>query len=263
MNDSGEQRWPPWYGPVALLAGLLIASVAEAILVGGARSSNISPTVTDVATVIQDLAFVAVAVLLAGLLAPVRAEQFGLRAPPSRSAAAGIALLGLVVFYIGSAIWFAALNTSGAEKGFVKEIGGNAGTLGILGACVVACVVAPICEEILFRGFMFRALRNWGGFWPAALITAAFFGAVHGLSAPAVDLLPLALLGFVLCAVYQRTGSLYPCIAIHVLNNTIAFGADEHWGVRIIELTVGSFAVVALLLWLVQIGSARWMPVSD
>ena len=112
----------------------------------------------------------------------------------------------------------------------MKEIGGNSGTLGILAACAVTCVVAPICEEFLFRGFIFASLRNWRGPWPAAIITGVLFGVVHGLSAPAVDLLPLAFLGFVLCVVYQRTGSLYPCIALHLLNNAIAFGADEHGG---------------------------------
>jgi membrane protease YdiL (CAAX protease family) len=124
-------------------------------------------------------------------------------------------------------------------------------------------VVAPICEELLFRGFIFSALRNWRGPWPAALITGVLFGAVHGLSAPAQDLLPLAFLGFVLCLIYQQTGSLYPCIVLHLLNNSIAFGADEHWGLRILELTAGSLATVALVLYLVQLASARWMPVSD
>jgi len=64
--------------------------------------------------------------------------------------------------------------------------------------------------------------------------------------------LPLAFLGFVLCVVYQRSGSLYPCIALHLLNNTIAFGTDEHWQLRIVELTVASLAAVALVLYLVR-----------
>ena len=99
--------------------------------------------------------------------------------------------------------------------------------------------------------------------WPAAAITGILFGLVHGLSAPAVDLVPLAILGFVLCLVYERAGSLYPAIVLHVLNNAIAFGSDEHWTLRIFEAAVASLAAVALLLALVHLASSRWTPASD
>jgi hypothetical protein len=48
-----------------------------------------------------------------------------------------------------------------------------------------------------------------------------------------------------------------------VINNAIAFGADEHWNVRIVELGAASLASVALVLALVQLASARWTPASD
>ena len=40
---------------------------------------------------------------------------------------------------------------------------------------------------------------------------------------------------------------------LHLLNNSIAFGADEHWGVRIVWLTLASLAAVALVLALVRL----------
>ena len=46
--------------------------------------------------------------------------------------------------------------------------------------------------------------------WPAAIITGLVFGGVHAGSAPVVDLVPLAGLGFGLCLLYRYTGSLYP-----------------------------------------------------
>jgi hypothetical protein len=268
VNDAGEQRWPPWYGPLGLIAGLGLGIFGGVIVdliahAGGASLTNVSPGLTDLETVIQDLGFILAAVYLASRVGLVRPGQFGLRFTGSRWRAVALVGCGLVAFYLLSLVWFTALHTSGTEKTLVKEIGGNAGTLGILAACAVTCVVAPLCEEFLFRGFIFAALRNWRGPWPAAAITGVLFGIVHGLSAPAVDLLPLAFLGVVLCLVYQQTGSLYPCIALHLLNNTIAFGADEHWGVRIVELTLASLATVALVLYLVRIASARWTPVSD
>ena len=53
-------------------------------------------------------------------------------------------------------------------------------------------MVAPICEELLFRGYIFTALRNWRGTLPAALIIGLLFGGVHVGSAPVLDLVPLA-----------------------------------------------------------------------
>ena len=101
-------------------------------------------------------------------------------------------------------------------------------------------MVAPICEEFLFRGFIFTALRNWRGTWPAAIITGLLFGGVHVGSAPVVDLVPLAFLGFGLCLLYRITGSLYPCIAAHSLNNSIAYGSLESWSFGQVILLLGA-----------------------
>jgi len=268
---SGTERWKPWFGPVALIGGLVIAVIGGAIVVlvaqGGAaaHTTQLSPGETDIATLIQDLAFVGVAVALARSVGPVSPSQFGLRPPSDRWRAAALVVGGLVAFFVISAVWLSLLHVSGEERQLVKDIGGYGGTLDVVAACAVTTVLAPICEETLFRGLMFRSLSNWRGPWPAALITGALFGAVHGLSAPAADLLPLAFLGVLLCAIYQWTSSLYPCIALHVLNNSISLGADEHWVWRAVELVVGALAAVAFVLWLVRLASARWLatPATD
>jgi CAAX protease family protein len=269
MIRSAADRWKPWWGPVALVVGLLVGAVGGAIaaaaIPGGIRHGNtLSPAATDVATVIQDLAFVAAALALARLAAPLRPRQFGLLGPRSLWRAIGMIVAVGVLFLLVADIYFAALHTSGQEKSLVNKIGGNAGTLGVLAVCVLTTVIAPICEELLFRGFMFRALLNWRGFWPAAVITGIIFGLVHGASAPAVDLAPLAFLGFCLCALYYLTGSLYTTIGLHLINNALALSGDENWGGgRTLALLGGSLAAVALVLALVRLASERWTPVSD
>jgi uncharacterized protein len=264
-----EQRWRPWYGPLALVMGLLagtVGGVVAAIAVPGGivNRNSLSPTATDIATVIQDLCFVGAALILAAQVAPPRPEQFGLRRPRSIARAAGLVVAAGLAFLLISAAYFSLLHSSGQEKEFVKEIGGKAGTLGVLAVCALTTVIAPICEELLFRGFIYRSLRNWRGPWPAAVLTGVLFGVVHGVSAPAVDLAPLALLGLLLCGIYERTGSLYPCIAAHVINNALALSADESWGVgRAVGLLAAAVALVALVLASVRLASARWTPASD
>ena len=66
------------------------------------------------------------------------------------------------------------------------------------------------------------ALWRRMGPWLAALITGVVFGLIHGLSSPIEFLPPLALLGFVLCILRWRTGSIYPCFVLHATNNAIA-----------------------------------------
>ena len=65
--------------------------------------------------------------------------------------------------------------------------------------------------------------------------------------AAAQYLIPLGFLGFVLCIVRWKTRSLYPCMALHSVNNSIALGYNElHWnGGEILGLVAGSVAVIA------------------
>jgi len=80
----------------------------------------------------------------------------------------------------------------------------------------IAVLVAPLAEEMLFRGVLFAAMRARFGFWAAALASSLVFGVVH--LAPA-QLLPLAALGMVLAWMYERTGSLWPSVVAHTVQN--------------------------------------------
>jgi membrane protease YdiL (CAAX protease family) len=255
--------WPWWTAPAALVGGLLLAAVGglavdipAALLFGvSISSSNLPGGLEILDTAVQDAMFVLSAVLFAKVGArTVRAWQFGLQRPgigwlSPRVGwlwAAGMGLVTLFTFLVLSVAWAEILNVNSKEK-LLEQLGTNEGTALLLLSAALTCVVAPICEEFLFRGFIFRALYNWRGTWPAALITGLIFGGIHAGSAPAVDLLPLAALGFGLCVLYRYTGSLYPCIAAHSLNNSLAFGDLEGWGWQIPVLAVSALAAIALL----------------
>lgn len=83
---------------------------------------------------------------------------------------------------------------------------------------LIAVAGAACCEELLFRGALFGSLRRHLGFWPAALLSGMLFGAVH-FSIP--HFLPLTALGVVFAWLYQRTGSIWPAIFMHALQNLI------------------------------------------
>jgi membrane protease YdiL (CAAX protease family) len=80
----------------------------------------------------------------------------------------------------------------------------------------VACVLAPLNEELLFRGAIFRFCRQRFGRPAALLISGVLFGALHGNWASFV---PLAVLGIALALAYERTGDLRVSILAHGLFN--------------------------------------------
>ena len=111
-----------------------------------------------------------------------------------------------------------------ARIGVVPQETNLDGDLGTVAAGVLIIVAAPISEEIFFRGFLFGGFRRRLSFPLAALISAVNFGLFHYTGASSIAVVPqLAFLGFLLCAVYEETGSIYPTIALHMLNNTLAF----------------------------------------
>jgi len=82
-------------------------------------------------------------------------------------------------------------------------------------------VIAPIWEELTFRGLIFPALNRFIGFVPSILVSSLLFGLIHP-QGPAL-VLSLAWVGAVSCVVSYRTKSLVPCIVLHCLHNTAIF----------------------------------------
>ncbi|HEY7952630.1 MAG TPA: type II CAAX endopeptidase family protein, partial [Solirubrobacteraceae bacterium] len=205
--ESGPRSWRPWTAPAALLAGVVLAAVGGLIIdvpaalffgVKISSASKLPPGLEILNTAVQDVAFVGAVVIFAQLGGRKFATwQIGLR-PIGLWRAVGAVLLTVVVFFIFTGIWSAAMEVSTKEK-LLEQLGANESTLLLLASAVLTCVVAPVCEEILFRGYIFAALSNWHGWLLAAILTGLVFGGVHVGSAPVVDLVPLAFLGFALC----------------------------------------------------------------
>jgi uncharacterized protein len=151
----------------------------------------------------------------------------------------------------------AALDIKSKDR-LPSELGADKSTVALVAVAVLVCVIAPIAEETFFRGYFFNALRSWRGLWPAAIITGLVFGAIHVGSAPPPFLVPLAVFGFILCLLYWRTGSLYPCIALHALNNALAFGVSQHWTWQIPVTMAGALVIVGAIV--LPVGGVRRRP---
>jgi len=93
------------------------------------------------------------------------------------------------------------------------------GLLGFGVALAIASGIVPFAEEIFFRGFLFPGLARRFGFAAGALLSAVVFGAAH-LSGD--SFIPLSFFGLVLALLYGATGSIFPGIMMHSINNSIA-----------------------------------------
>ena len=89
------------------------------------------------------------------------------------------------------------------------------------GGYFALAILAPVAEEIVFRGaILHRLLDTSTGHWPAILVSALLFALVHINPAQ----MPHAfLMGIMLGWIYYRAGSAIPCIVFHWLNNTMAY----------------------------------------
>ena len=98
-----------------------------------------------------------------------------------------------------------------------------------------AIVVAPIGEEIMFRGVLYSAIRQRGSRSLAMGTTAVLFALIHFYP---VGFLPLIFLSLVQIVIYERTQSLFAPICLHALFNTVNFTlivAHPKWAEELIK----------------------------
>jgi membrane protease YdiL (CAAX protease family) len=147
-------------------------------------------------------------------------RALGLRRPlRSPIGLAAAAYLGYVVV----ALVYAAL-AEPQQEDITRDLGLGQGAFGTIAAGVLIVIAAPFAEELFFRGFIFGGLRSRLSFPAAALFSGLIFGLFHFTGPGSIAVVPqLALLGFALAWLYEETGSIYPPIAVHAVNNALAF----------------------------------------
>ncbi len=213
----------PSDGCVGCLAAALFAVVAAFLAMPGdlpALLQGQTPPVRLASVFAGQAGLLAgVALVVARSRVPWRQALAVSATPPSALLLAPVGLLGLSLVGDGliaalRQVWPDLSSVLGEVAGLLQGLTGPRLWLVLAGFAVVPAV----CEETLFRGLIFGAVRSRWSFLVAALVSAVLFGALHGdpLQTPAA-----LLLGLYLAAIRERTGSLLPCVVAHAANNAI------------------------------------------
>ncbi|MFT5232492.1 MAG: membrane protease YdiL (CAAX protease family) [Candidatus Krumholzibacteriia bacterium] len=120
-------------------------------------------------------------------------------------------------------------------------------------AILTVVILAPLAEELIFRGFIHRlASRKWGPL-AATVISALIFGLIHG---EPWYLFGLVGIGIVLALVYETTGSVLACWITHMVHNAVSLGmmlanSQPTSEVAPVTITDGLIGAVSLMVLVV------------
>ena len=209
--------------PSKVFVGLAVAIIASivmwlilGVLFAVAGADDESHGFQFAATFAGDVALVLAAVFLTADLGRPTWATFGFRR--FRPSAIGWVLVAFVAYLVLAAIYTQLVNPP--QEDLPEQLGADESVLLAVLTGVFVIVIAPLVEEFFFRGFLYQGLRNGWGVPLGVLGSAVTFSAIHLTPDKFV---PLAILGVALALLREKTGSLWPCIMLHALNNAIAF----------------------------------------
>ena len=135
----------------------------------------------------------------------------------------GIPVFAMIVDNIAVLIYAIAFIFFFGEPTTITELPGgtswDSSPVALILTFISICILTPISEELLFRGYILDALNRLHGKWPAIIISSIIFGMVH------FDpfTMGMATIGGVIYGwIRMRTGSLVPGIVAHSMWNTMA-----------------------------------------
>jgi hypothetical protein len=235
---------PVWAPLAAMLCAFIVATMAYLLIAagieagGGTVTASGPPGLVISATFVQDLALIAAALVFAAMWSHgLTPASFGLR-PVAFGPAVGWTLLTFAAFWVLTAIYITAVGEPDQQE-LTRDLREEESLAALIGYGVLLAFVAPLTEELFFRGFVFGVLREKIGVAGGALATGIVFGLVHVTGSPIETVGVLVILGVLLCLLFARTGSLLPCIALHAINNAISFAVTK-------EIAVGAAILIVL-----------------
>ena len=211
------------------IGGFLLAGLVTVPLVGSMEPD--ADLTTIVLTVVA--AVVILGVLLAwlsirhrGWLEVIRLPEPGTwRRQIGAGVVFGLGLYPVMVIVVGGLLTSLLETITGHHVEAPEQVGQNLPAVGTALTVLYAIVIAPIGEELFFRGVLFRSIRDRHGFWVGAVGSAIGFGLIHFIPGSAIDAALLMIVmfftGLALCFVYERRGTIVAPLAAHVTFNVI------------------------------------------
>lgn len=216
---TAERSWGPAQAVLGVVAVLVFLFVGGLVVFAFAGDSGLDFTIGN--QLVLEGAFLGTAVLFVSAAgAPSVARALGLRRP--RGAWLGLTI-GAFLGYLLLAGLFATLLADPEQIDVADELGFDTSTFGAISAGILIVGLAPLAEEIFFRGFFYGGLRARMPAVAAAILSGLFFGFIHITTGNLAVVVQLTMLGIVLALLYERTDSLWPPIFVHTLNNALAF----------------------------------------
>ena len=125
-------------------------------------------------------------------------------------------LVGGLLLMIGQAL------IPGIDWGASQEVGFKSimNSHDMVMAFIALAIVAPICEELIFRGWLYGKLRAKIPALPAILLVSFLFGLVHGQWNVGVVVFCMSV---ATCLIRELTGTIYGGVLVHIIRNTIEF----------------------------------------
>jgi membrane protease YdiL (CAAX protease family)/uncharacterized RDD family membrane protein YckC len=202
-----------------------LAYGASWVVVFVARRLHVSGAGVPLVSLLENVAAYGASLLLIGLLVRwrrhTRLSSLGLRLPRWPWLVAGLPL-GFAAFVledtggIVSRIIFPTALSNNQAIGIQGEFGASLAL-----ALLSVAVVAPVSEEIMMRGFLFRYLQGRLPLWTSVLASAVIFSAFHaGWQEPTL-FLPIFAVGVLLAYVYAKSGSIWPGVIVHMSLNIV------------------------------------------
>ena len=227
MNDPRfeaprAQRFPTWGDMLAVVGIYLLATVASSIVMaiiaavsGGAGSlaERMSSGPMSALSYALSMTLTIVGVLIYRKLRRGKGKVFRLS---MRGFNPLLILWGFVLVLITGIVIEPVLNLFPESfLDLLNQMGANGGW-----SVLMLAVLAPVMEEVLFRGILLESVREKYSSGRAIVVSALMFGVIHIIPQQVVNAF---VIGLILGYIYVRTDSLWPVIIIHALNNAMAY----------------------------------------
>lgn len=228
-------------GSVVLVSMVALIGLARAFPSISPNFPRVSPVVTFFAVqfpvmLIQQVALLLVPIALVRLKYRCSLGELGLRkvaTPTARLVFMGAALAVLalpladladtllrrILFEWGNFAFAEQLKALGRDVSVISYIEGiRRSPPALISLFLVFGLIGPIAEEVFFRGFAYRILKERFGLRRGYVFSALLFAAIH---VDPISFIPIFLIGLVMARLYEKTGSLAAPIGLHCANNIL------------------------------------------